>query len=227
MTDKNIIMGRSFYYEFFAIPFFYSQRDDKFNLWKQQLDYLKTLPINSSNLKDFEILDSFDFMTFKDEQNRLLYDYSYANIPTTASFYDEGRDDGLAKKFVVDTLRKSKFRKDDEFCKDSEDFIGFIFYAMSSLLKEEADKGTFLSTELFVNVVNKFVDEFIEFIKNSKEASFYLHLANLMETFFELERSLLGVDKPAVKPSVAKESIAKQPYITKLTEVDDKYDWSK
>ncbi|NLK67211.1 MAG: hypothetical protein GX282_07045 [Campylobacteraceae bacterium] len=225
MTDKNLIMGRSFYYEFFALPFFFSETDEKFQVWKKQLEYLKTSPITASNLADFEAIERFDFEGFRAEQNTLLFDYSYTNIPTTASFYDEGRDDGMMKKLVVDTLRKSKFRKNEELCKDSEDFIGFIFYAMSSLLKEEADKGTFLSTELFVNTINNFIDEFIGFMKDSKEANLFLHLANLMESFFELERSLLGVEKPEEKPSIAKESMAKQPYATNLKQPSEKFNW--
>ena len=37
MTDKNLIMGRSFYYEFFAMPFFFSETDEKFQIWKKQI----------------------------------------------------------------------------------------------------------------------------------------------------------------------------------------------
>lgn len=227
MTDKNLIMGRSFYYEFFAMPFFFSETDEKFQIWKKQLEYLKTSPITTSNLADFEAIEKFDFKGFRDEQNTVLFDYSYTNIPTTASFYDEGRDDGVAKKLVVDTLRKSKFRKNNELCKDSEDFIGFIFYAMSSLLKEESDKGTFLSTELFVNTINNFIDEFIGFMQESKHTNLYKHLSNLMESFFELERSLLGVEKPEAKPSKAKESMVKQPYFTNLAQPNEKFNWAE
>ncbi|WP_311337383.1 molecular chaperone TorD family protein [Campylobacter ureolyticus] len=227
MKDKNIALGRSYYYEFFAIPFFFSEKDEKFSLWKKQLDYLKNSPIANENLDDFKALSEFSFDEFKAEQNRLLYDYSYSNIPLTASFYKEGRDEGLAKKLVLDTLRKSKFRKNSELCKDSEDFIGFIFYLMSSLLKDEVNTNAFLSTELFVNVINEFIDEFINFIKESKESNFYLHLANLMQNFFELERSILAVEKPKIKPSVAKEMIEKQPYLSNLKTTKEKFDWDE
>ena len=221
MKDKNITLGRSYYYEFFAIPFFFSEKDEKFNLWKKQLDYLKNSPIANENSDDFKALSKFSFDEFKSEQNRLLYDYSYSNIPLTASFYKEGRDEGLAKKLVLDTLRKSKFRKNSEF------FIGFIFYLMSSLLKDEVNTNAFLSTELFVNVINEFIDEFIDFIKGSKETDFYLHLANLMQSFFELERSILAVEKPKIKPSVAKEMIEKQPYLSNLKTTKEKFDWGE
>ena len=70
---------------------------------------------------------SLCFEDFKKEQNSALFDFSYANVPLSASFYDEGRDEGAMKILVLNTLKKSKFRRNDEFCKDSEDFIGFIF----------------------------------------------------------------------------------------------------
>ena len=209
-------------YHFFSVK---RMRNSVFG--KKQLDYLKNSPIANENLDDFKALSEFSFDEFKAEQNRLLYDYSYSNIPLTASFYKEGRDEGLAKKLVLDTLRKSKFRKNSELCKDSEDFIGFIFYLMSSLLKDEVNTNAFLSTELFVNVINEFIDEFINFIKESKEANFYFHLANLMQSFFELERSILAVEKPKIKPSIAKEMIEKQPYLSNLKTTKEKFDWDE
>ncbi|MSN95954.1 molecular chaperone TorD family protein [Campylobacter sp. FMV-PI01] len=225
--NKNITIARSYYYEFFAIPFFFSENDTKFRVWKEELAYLKSSLLDEGDGKFFEILENFSFEEFKEEQNRLLFDYSYANVPLTASFYKDGRDDGTSKMIVINTLKKSKFRRDNNLCKDSEDFVGFIFYLMSSLLKEEVDKSNFLSTELFVNVVNEFIDEMIEFIKDSKFAKFFLALANLMESFFAFERSLLGITKPQKADfSVAKESIERQPYISKIASVRDKYDWS-
>lgn len=70
----------------------------------------------------------------------------------TASFYDEGRDDGMAKNSRR-YLKKSNL-ENDKICKDSEDFIGFIFYAMSLLLREESNSEVFLSNILFVDIIN-------------------------------------------------------------------------
>ncbi|PSM53264.1 putative formate dehydrogenase-specific chaperone [Campylobacter blaseri] len=221
----NIAIARSYYYEFFAIPFFFNENDSKFKLWKEQLRYLKQSPIEEKNIKDFEILEKFSFEEFKAEQNLLFFDYSFANVPLTASFYDEGRDDGFAKELVLKILRKSKYRK-NESCKDGEDFIGFIFYAMSSLLKDKDDKENNLSSELFKSVINDFVDEMSKFMKENKGSNFFTHFSNLIDTFFAFERAVLGAVKPVKDKSAAKESIKKQPYLTNITIAKDKYDWS-
>ncbi|NLY03950.1 MAG: hypothetical protein GXZ15_03830 [Campylobacter sp.] len=226
MTDKNITIARSMYYEFFALPLFFSEDSSKFYKWKEQLIYLKASPIDPSNSKDFEILESFSFDEFKIEQNSVLFDYSYANVPLTASFYNEGRDDGKMRLMVVNITRKSKFRRDTELCKDSEDFIGFIFYLMSSILRDEIGSNSFLSSELFASVINDFVDEFCELLKSSKRSKFYLHLANLMESFFSFERAVLGADAPKKERSLAKESISKNPSFTRENESKIKYDIS-
>lgn len=211
MADKNITIARSMYYEFFALPLFFSEKEGKFNRWKEQLNYLKTSPIEPSNLKDFETLESLSFSDFKSEQNEYLFSYSFGNVPLTASFYNEGRDDGAMRLSVLNTMRKSKFRRDQELCKDSEDYIGFIFYLMSSLLRDEAGGNNFLSTELFVNVINDFADEFCEFLGAGEKAVFLKALSNLMRSFFSFERAVLGVDAPIKEKSLAKESIANAP----------------
>ena len=216
--DINLIKARSYYYEFFAIPFFFYENDEKFEIWKDQLAVLESAAITNDDSEFFANLKNFSFDEFKNEQNRVLFDFSYANVPLTASFYDEGRDEGTMKILVLNTLKKSKFRRNDEFCKDSEDFIGFIFYLASSLLKSEIQSGSnFLSTELFVNVINKFIDEFEALLIEHKDSVFFKNLANLMKSFFALERSLLAVDAPKFEKSVAKEALKRIPYENRFT----------
>ena len=70
----------------------------------------------------------------------MLFDFSYANVPMSASFYDEGRDDGRMRVSVIDVLKKSKFRRNMELCKECEDYVGFIFYLHSTLLRDAAAK---------------------------------------------------------------------------------------
>lgn len=224
MTD-DIKKVRGFYYEFFAIPLFFYEKDDfKFNKWQKQIDFLKQSPISDSDLCDFNNLKKFTFQDFKDEQNCVLFDFSYTNIPLTASFYIEGRDEGAAKLLVIDTLKKSKFRLNKDNCKDSEDFLGFIFFAMSSLINDEVGKNLFLSTELFVNVINEFADEFIFILKNHKYAQLFLSYANLFESFIEFERSVLSVKSPGIK-DIARQSMQKKMYKSKLEDLKKKYEF--
>ena len=138
--DANLLQSRSYYYEFFAIQFFFYESDAKFKRWKEQLEFLRSSPIVSSDEVEFQNLAKFDFAAFKSEQNSVLFDFSYANVPMSASFYDEGRDDGRMRVAVIDVLKKSKFRRNMELCKECEDYVGFIFYLHSTLLRDAAAK---------------------------------------------------------------------------------------
>ena len=223
--DANLIKARSYYYEFFAIPFFFYNTDAKFRRWQQQLEFLKGSPIAPADAAEFENLQKFSFEEFKSEQNSVLFDFSYANVPMSASFYDEGRDDGKMRLLVLSTLKKSKFRRDMELCKECEDYVGFIFYLHSTLLRSEAEEGAeALSTELFTNVTNGFVDEFAEFLCGHVKADFFRSLGGLMKSFFALERSLLALNAPKKDKSIAKEAIKKGGYQNKFTNPEDIFD---
>ena len=223
--DANLIKARSYYYEFFAIPFFFYNTDAKFKRWQQQLEFLKGSPIAPTDAAEFENLQKFSFEEFKSEQNSVLFDFSYANVPMSASFYDEGRDDGKMRLLVLNTLKKSKFRRNMELCKECEDYVGFIFYLHSTLLRSEAEEGAeALSTELFTNVTNGFVDEFGEFLCGHVKADFFKSLGGLMKSFFALERSLLALNAPKRDKSIAKEAIKKGGYQNKFTNPEDIFD---
>ena len=250
--DANLLQARSYYYEFFAIPFFFYETDTKFKRWQQQLEFLRSSPIVPSDEAEFQNLAKFDFAAFKSEQNSVLFDFSYANVPMSASFYDEGRDDGRMRVAVIDVLKKSKFRRNMELCKECEDYVGFIFYLHSTLLRDAAAKhsavlngqnsvaneqnftnsasltaqdGETLALELFTNVTNSFVDEFSELLCGHVRADFFKSLGALMRSFFALERSLLAIAAPQKKDrSVVKEAIKKGGYQNKFTNPEDIFD---
>ena len=67
--DANLLQARSYYYEFFAIPFFFYETDTKFKRWQQQLEFLRSSPIVPSDEAEFQNLAKFDFAAFKSEQN--------------------------------------------------------------------------------------------------------------------------------------------------------------
>lgn len=52
--NEDLIKGRSYYYEFFALPLFFSERSDKFDAWRDGLLVLKTLPITQDDKESFE-----------------------------------------------------------------------------------------------------------------------------------------------------------------------------
>lgn len=221
MNDLDI--ARSYYYEFLAYPLFFEENGDKFSNYKEQLDYLSKSPIVPEDEKNFENLKRFSFDEFKLEQNSVLFDFSYINVPLTASFYDEGRDDGFKRLKVIDILKKSKFRRDDKNFKNSEDFIGFIFLLMALFLKEDPK----LAGELFTETVNNFSDEFVELMKEHKNANFFKSYAAILENFIEIERAYYGVAAPILQRSAARESMAKEPYHTRMPTPKSKINWDE
>lgn len=136
---KDVLKARSYYYEFASSALTFYEDETKFTNMKEQIKELAKFPITDENKADFESMNEFTFKQFKDEQNALFFNLSYSNTPTTASFYDEGRDNGKARLDVINIIKKSKYRRDEKTCKEGEDFIGFIFGLMATFLQDEAN----------------------------------------------------------------------------------------
>lgn len=207
---------RAYYYEFIAFTLFFTTDKSKFQRWQKQLYYLSKEPITKEDRAAFENLEKMSFEEFMQEQNELFFDFSFANVPLSASFYLEGRDEGEAKLKVINILRKTKFRRDESSCKDSEDFIGFIFMFMAKLLNLNEQE---LAQELFKTIINEFEGEFCYLLKTHKRAHYFQSVANIFDSFMQLERSVYGVSKQEMK-HIAAESLAKKPYISKIETFD-------
>ncbi len=182
--ETEITAARALYYEFFAFVFFFYEDDKKFFEWKKELEILQKSPLGDA--QNFEILKSFDFERFKAEQNAVLFDFSISNVALSASFYDEGRDEGKMKIFVSNILKRSKFRRNEKE-KNDEDFIGFIFYFMYVLLK---NSETALSRELFSSVIDKIADKFSSALISHPNAVFFASIGKILRDFIELERTI-------------------------------------
>ena len=231
--NVEILKARSYYYEFLAMPFFFYETADKFNLWRAQLDELATNPLNEESANAFAELEKFDFKAFKAEQNSVLFDLSYINVPLGISFYEEGRDEGAARLRAIEILKKSGYRRDVIKCTSSEDFVGFVFLLMVTFLrdeaKEEINEQSF-STELFESLINGFIDEFIDMLYDHERAEFFRSLALVMKSFFALERSLLAIEAPQRDKSVqspAEAALNRKPYQTKMPTAKSKIHWDE
>lgn len=225
--DKNIIKARSYFYEFLAYPMFFYTNNEKFSRWKEQLKYLSANPLSEDSDVAFKNLDKFSFEEFSKEQNDVLF--GFTNIPLSASFYEEGRDNGAARLRVIECLKLSPYRRDSELCKDSEDYVGFIFLAMATFLKDEFDDAKNISNKLFSETLNLFVDEFGSLLLAHKEANFFKSYTIILKDFIELERSILNVEAPA-KPkgdSVAMAALKKEPFQSKMPTFKTKLHWEE
>ena len=225
--DKNIIKARSYFYEFLAYPMFFYTNDEKFSRWKEQLKYLSANPLSEDSNIAFKNLDKFSFEEFSKEQNDVLF--GFTNIPLSASFYEEGRDNGAARLRVIECLKLSPYRRDSELCKDSEDYVGFIFLAMATFLKDEFNDAKNISNKLFSETLNLFVDEFSQLLLAHKEANFFKSYTIILKDFIDLERSILNVEAPA-KPkgdSVAMAALKKEPFQSKMPTFKTKLHWEE
>ncbi|WP_107709217.1 formate dehydrogenase-specific chaperone [Campylobacter concisus] len=225
--DKNIIKARSYFYEFLAYPMFFYTNDEKFSRWKEQLRYLSANPLSEDSDVAFKNLDKFSFEEFSKEQNDVLF--GFTNIPLSASFYEEGRDNGAARLRVIECLKLSPYRRDSELCKDSEDYVGFIFLAMATFLKDEFNDAKNISNKLFSETLNLFVDEFGSLLLAHKEANFFKSYTIILKDFIDLERSILNVEAPA-KPkgdSIAMAALKKEPFQSKMPTFKTKLHWEE
>ena len=225
--DKNIIKARSYFYEFLAYPMFFYTNDEKFSRWKEQLKYLSANPLSEDSNIAFKNLDKFSFEEFSKEQNDVLF--GFTNIPLSASFYEEGRDNGAARLRVIECLKLSPYRRDSELCKDSEDYVGFIFLAMATFLKDEFNDAKNISNKLFSEILNLFVDEFGSLLLAHKEANFFKSYTIILKDFIDLERSILNVEAPA-KPkgdSIAMAALKKEPFQSKMPTFKTKLHWEE
>ncbi len=209
MNEMNL--ARSMYYEFLSFPLFWDENEEGFYKFVQQSEVLSENLIYPENEKDFKKLSRFEWSKFKKEQNGVLFDLSFVNVPQTASFYDEGRDDGKKRSEVIEILKSGEIGVEANL---SEDYIGLIFTYMSRFLREGKEE---LARRLFDEIINGFVDEFCELLAEHDRSNFFKAYANLLMSFVELERAFLGVEKPAPKAvSQARNALAKKPYETKV-----------
>lgn len=225
--DKNITKARAYFYEFLAYPLFFHTSDEKFARWREQLSYLAQNPLSEQSAEAFANLEKFSFKELVNEQNEVLF--GFTNIPLSASFYEEGRDNGAARLRVIHCLKLSPYRRDKELCKDSEDYVGFIFLAMATFLNDEFNDAKNISDKLFNETLNLFVDEFGSLLLAHKNANFFRSYAIILKDFIELERAVLSVEAPA-KPqgdSVAMTALKKEPFQSKMPTIKTKLHWEE
>lgn len=225
--DKNITKARAYFYEFLAYPLFFHTSDEKFARWREQLSYLAQNPLSEQSAEAFANLEKFSFKELVNEQNEVLF--GFTNIPLSASFYEEGRDNGAARLRVIHCLNLSPYRRDKELCKDSEDYVGFIFLAMATFLNDEFNGAKNISDKLFNETLNLFVDEFGSLLLAHKNANFFRSYALILKDFIELERAVLSVEAPA-KPqgdSVAMTALKKEPFQSKMPTIKTKLHWEE
>ncbi len=211
MDNKAINQARAVYYGLFSSLFAFVLEEERFVGTEKSIEILLQNPMDGNSKKALENMNSIikiegkKFLT--DEYDGIFYDLTCDPIPTTASFYEEDRDDGKKRILMVDYVLQSSYRRDTQKYTDLEDDIGFILSFMQKLILDEIDgdkKAGLLEKEVFEKVLNNFVDEFIENIYMHENSAFYQEVALLLKVFIEFERVFLKVNKPKEKKKIAK-----------------------
>jgi len=209
---KAINQARAVYYGLFSSLFAFILDEERFVGIKETLELLEKNPIDEHSKKALSnmlsIINTIGVKILESEYDSIFYDLSSDPVPITASFYEEERDDGKKRAIMVDYVLQSNYRRDDKKFTDLEDDIGFIFAFMQKLINDEVggdDKASFLEREVFKNVLNEFVDEFVENVYMHENSAFYQEVALLLKVFIEFERAYLGINKPKEKIKVKKE----------------------
>ena len=214
MDKKAINQARAVYYGLFSSLFAFVLEEERFKGVKETVELLNKNPLDEHSQKALSnmlsIINTIGVKILESEYDAIFYDLSSDPVPTTASFYEEERDDGKKRAIMVNYVLQSNYRRDDKKFTDLEDDIGFIFSFMQKLIEDEAngdEKASFLEREIFRNVLNVFVDEFIENVYMHENSAFYQEVALLLKVFIEFERVYLGISKPKerVKPAKEKE----------------------
>lgn len=207
MSDIN--KARGYFYETFSKAF--DLLDEKsYQTLSSQLKFLSDYALNEEQKSAFLNVIDIDFYRFKIEQNAIFYDFSFANVPMSASFYDEGVENGKMRLKASDLIAKSTFRVKDNA---SEDEFGVLFGFCGMCLQNGQEE---IANEVFKQILNEVVDEFVTKFSNKEGSIFFNNFSIIMRIFFELERIILDIKAPIHEYSKADIALSKTPYTPRV-----------
>ena len=211
MNKEAVNGARSLYYGFFSKMLVFTNDEERFEGVKEALDAMIANPMDDNSceaLKEIkEFLEIGGAKSLSDEYDSIFHDPSTSLVRNTASYYDEGVESGKKRLEVKNFLAKTKIRRNENIFKEHEDSVGFLVTFMHELveliLKGETSYDT-LQHCLFVEVINEFIDEFIEALYENEKANAYKSLAIVLNAFVEFERLYFDVAKPAPREKIVK-----------------------
>jgi len=211
MNKEAVNGARSLYYGFFSKMLVFTSDEERFEGVKEALDVMIANPMDNNSceaLKEIkEFLETGGEKSLSDEYDSIFHDPSTSLVRNTASYYDEGVESGKKRLEVKNFLAKTKIRRDEKVFKEYEDSVGFLVTFMHDLveliLKGETSYDT-LQHCLFVEIINEFIDEFVEALYENEKANAYKSVAVVLNAFIEFERLYFDVAKPAPREKIVK-----------------------
>jgi TorA maturation chaperone TorD len=211
MNKEAVNPARSLYYGFFSKMLVFSDKADRFDGLKEALDVMIANPIDENSaealkeIKEFVELGGLE--SIASEYDDIFHNPESQVVRNTASFYDEQVESGKKRVEVKNFLAKTKIRRDEQNFKEPEDSVGFLVTFMHELIeliiKGENSYDT-LQHCLFKEIINEFIDEYIEAIYENDKSNAYKSVAVVLNAFIEFERLYFDVTKPAPKEKIVK-----------------------
>ena len=202
MTSKGeFAAGRGLYYSLFSHFFVFSQDADRFSGVNAMLGLASAHALNEESAAAImRIQAKFDE---KNPQNLAdEFDEIFHALPSplrnSLSYYDEGYEVGHACAKVRKILARTDIRRDEAKFKENEDNVGFVFALMSEFIARESELELYgeLEEQLFKEIINPNIDEFINDLFNHESSEVYKDVAVLLQGFIEFERVVLSAPRP-------------------------------
>lgn len=202
MTSKGeFAAGRGLYYSLFSRFFVFSQDADRFSGVNAMLGLASAHALNEESAAAImRIQAKFDEknpQNLADEFDEIFH-APPSPLRNSLSYYDEGYEVGHACAKVRKILARTDLRRDETKFKENEDNVGFVFALMSEFIARESELELYgeLEEQLFKEIINPNIDEFIEGLFNHESSEIYKDVAVLLQGFVEFERVVLSAPRP-------------------------------
>ena len=202
MTSKGeFAAGRGLYYSLFSRFFVFSQDADRFKGVNAMLGLASAHALNEESaaaiMRIQARFDEKNPQNLADEFDEIFH-APPSPLRNSLSYYDEGYEVGHACAKVRKILARTDLRRDEAKFKENEDNVGFVFALMSEFIARESELELYgeLEEQLFKEIINPNIDEFIEGLFNHESSEIYKDVAVLLQGFVEFERVVLSAPRP-------------------------------
>ena len=202
MTSKGeFAAGRGLYYSLFSRFFVFSQDADRFSGVNAMLGLASAHALNEESaaaiMRIQARFDEKNPQNLADEFDEIFH-APPSPLRNSLSYYDEGYEVGHACAKVRKILARTDLRRDEAKFKENEDNVGFVFALMSEFIARESERELYgeLEEQLFKEIINPNIDEFIEGLFNHESSEIYKDVAVLLQGFVEFERVVLSAPRP-------------------------------
>ena len=202
MTSKGeFAAGRGLYYSLFSRFFVFSQDADRFKGVNAMLGLASAHALNEESaaaiMRIQARFDEKNPQNLADEFDEIFH-APPSPLRNSLSYYDEGYEVGHACAKVRKILARTDLRRDEAKFKENEDNVGFVFALMSEFIARESELELYgeLEEQLFKEIINPNIDEFIENLFNHESSEIYKDVAVLLQGFVEFERVVLSAPRP-------------------------------